>query len=48
MSHGARTFKQTINGKNSKKRKAALSKHDLDKSYPLSEAMAIVKDVNTA
>ena len=34
--------------KNSKKRKAALSKHDLDKSYPLSEAMAIVKDVNTA
>ena len=30
-----------------KKRKAALEKHDLDKSYSLQEAMSIVKDVNT-
>lgn len=32
----------------SKKRKAALEKHDLSKSYPLAEAMSIIKDVNTA
>ncbi|MEL6390787.1 MAG: 50S ribosomal protein L1 [Bacteroidota bacterium] len=30
-----------------KKRRAALEKHDLSKSYPLAEAMGIVKDVNT-
>lgn len=32
----------------SKKRKAALEKHDLEKTYNLEEAMAIIKDVNTA
>lgn len=30
----------------SKKRKAALEKHDLEKSYALSDAMGVVKDVN--
>lgn len=30
----------------SKKRKAALEKHDLEKAYSLAEAMSIVKDVN--
>jgi len=32
----------------SKKRKLALEKHDLTKAYSLEEAMAVVKDVNTA
>ena len=32
----------------SKKRKAALERHDLNKAYSLEEAMSIVKDVNTA
>lgn len=31
----------------SKKRKAALEKHDLEKSYSLRDAMAVIKDVNT-
>jgi len=33
--------------KSTKKRKAALEKHDLDKAYSLEEAMSVVKDVNT-
>ena len=32
----------------SKKRKAALEKHDLSKAYSLDQAMSVVKDVNTA
>ena len=32
----------------SKKRKAALAKHDLSQLYSLKEAMSIVKEVNTA
>ena len=32
----------------SKKRKAAEAKFDRDKHYPIEEAMALVKDVNTA
>lgn len=31
----------------SKRRKAALEKHDLEKLYSLEEAMAVIKDVNT-
>ena len=35
-------------GKISKKRKAALEKIEVDKFYPLEEAMSLVKEVNTA
>ncbi|MCG8310377.1 MAG: 50S ribosomal protein L1 [Cytophagales bacterium] len=35
-------------GKVSKRRKAILEKYDLQKSYPLTEAAALVKDITTA